>query len=189
MSWLRLYKDLQFDFELWPCDQNINRNHKISRGIHCTKYGNFLAKGLRNNKRTSFVQSSAVWFDLKKIARGHHLPKRIHCTTFGDFPAKGSKDIVWTSFGLQIDGMTDKCKAICPPLFFKGAINMSALVYFFSISHVQHNWESCTPLHSYNFSPLNVWAWLNVFGNGNLKLKKGTLITWYILCTIILKVI
>ena len=34
-----LYKDQQFD--LGPCDLKINRGHLISRGIHCTKFGNF----------------------------------------------------------------------------------------------------------------------------------------------------
>ena len=33
--------DQQFDLDLWPCDLKINKDHLLSRGIHCTKFGNF----------------------------------------------------------------------------------------------------------------------------------------------------
>ena len=37
------FKEQQFDLDLWRCDLIINREHQLSRGIHCTKFGNFLA--------------------------------------------------------------------------------------------------------------------------------------------------
>ena len=40
-----LYKDQQFDLDLWPCDLKINRGHLhiLPKAIHSTKFGNFQA--------------------------------------------------------------------------------------------------------------------------------------------------
>ena len=32
-----------FTPDLWPCDLKINRDHLLSKGIHCTKFGKFQA--------------------------------------------------------------------------------------------------------------------------------------------------
>ena len=56
-------KDQQFDLDLTPgmmSDLNINKNFLLSRGIHCTKYCNIQAKGLKDIERrlTDQVQNN-----------------------------------------------------------------------------------------------------------------------------------
>ena len=47
-----LYKDQQFDLDLWPCDLKISREHLISQGILCTKFDNFQAQKSKDIKWT-----------------------------------------------------------------------------------------------------------------------------------------
>ena len=48
-----LFKNHQYDLDLWPCDLKIKREHPFSRGIQCTKFGNSQAKGSKDIEQTS----------------------------------------------------------------------------------------------------------------------------------------
>ena len=51
LSGQHFFKDQQFDLDLRPCELNINRGCLILRGIKCTKFGNFQAKGSKDVER------------------------------------------------------------------------------------------------------------------------------------------
>ena len=51
----------QIDLDLWTCDLNINTGHLLSKGISCTKFGNFLSKESSDIELTIFFQRPAVW--------------------------------------------------------------------------------------------------------------------------------
>ena len=91
MSRQHFFKDQQFHFALWPCDLSINRGHLLSRGIRCTKFGNFSAKGSRDTEWTTFEQRQEVWSWHLTI----WLLRGIHCTKFDSIHEKDSKDIKW----------------------------------------------------------------------------------------------
>ena len=124
MSTQQYFKDRQIDLDLWQFDQKINRKHLFSRGIHCVKFCNFLAKRSRDFEQTTFFQRQAVWpWPLSmwlENQNGYLFLMGIHSFKFGNFQAKilrrdhtlhqvwqlsrkRSKDIEWTSLGLQKD--------------------------------------------------------------------------------------
>ena len=43
----------QFDLDLWTCDLKINRDHILSEGNPCTKYGIDQVKGSKDIDRTT----------------------------------------------------------------------------------------------------------------------------------------
>ena len=96
------FKDQQFDLHLWPRGLNIIRGHLLSRGIPCTKFGNFPAKGSTDIEHTSFIPRPSVWpwplAMCPKIQYGSSTLYIIHCTKFGNLPSKGSRDIEQASF-------------------------------------------------------------------------------------------
>ena len=47
LSGKHLYKDQQFDLELWTCDLKVSSKHLLSWDIHCITFGNFSAKGIK----------------------------------------------------------------------------------------------------------------------------------------------
>ena len=53
LSRIFFFKGQQFHLDLWQCDLKINRGHLLSRGIHCTKFGNFQAKRSKDIEKTS----------------------------------------------------------------------------------------------------------------------------------------
>ena len=59
LSWQHLSQ--QFDFDLWPCDLKINRGYKLFKGIHYTKFNNFLVMGSWDIEPTTFERRPAVW--------------------------------------------------------------------------------------------------------------------------------
>ena len=64
----------------------------LSRGIHCTKFGNFTAKESRDIQLTWFVQRPPAWPWPLNMWPEHLLS----FTKFSNFQAKGSKDIEQT---------------------------------------------------------------------------------------------
>ena len=44
----QFFKYQQLEFDLCPCDLKINLGQVLSRGIQCTKFGNFTAKESRD---------------------------------------------------------------------------------------------------------------------------------------------
>ena len=113
--------DQQFDLDLWPCDLKINKDHLLSRGIHCTKFGNFQVILSRDflYKDQKFDLDLLTW---KSFGVFHSLRACIHCTKFGNFEAYGSKDIQWISLGLLTDWPTG-------PLFSKGGMKKAAWLW------------------------------------------------------------
>ena len=61
--------DQKLDFDLWPCDPNINREHPLSRGIPYTKFGDFQAKGTKDNKQTMifFSKTSSLTLTINHV--------------------------------------------------------------------------------------------------------------------------
>ena len=86
--------DQQFDLDLWQCDQKINRGHLLPRGIHFTKFGNFLANGSGDIEQRTLHKDQQ--FDLgqcdKKINKGHLLPRSIHWTKFATCQKRGPEN-------------------------------------------------------------------------------------------------
>ena len=96
------FKDQQFDLHLWPRDLNIIMGHLLSRGIQCTKFGNFPVKGSTDIEHISFIPRPSVWpwplTMCPKIQYGSSTLYIIHCTKFGNLPSKGSRNIEQASF-------------------------------------------------------------------------------------------
>ena len=49
----KIWETAQFGLEIWPHELKIDREHKLSRGIHCTKLGNFQWKESKDIEPTS----------------------------------------------------------------------------------------------------------------------------------------
>ena len=47
--------DQQIDLDLWPCGLKSNGKYPLTKGIHCSKFGNFKAKGWKDIEWTTFV--------------------------------------------------------------------------------------------------------------------------------------
>ena len=97
-----IFKDLQFDLDLWPCDLKINRDHLLLRSIHYTKFGDFQGKGSNDIEQTMIFKDQQFDLDLRphdiKIIRGHLLHRVIDCTMFGNClmpPCVSSRSNVW----------------------------------------------------------------------------------------------
>ena len=58
LSKKHFFKDQQFNLDLWPCDLKVNRGHLLPRGINCTRFGNFQAKGSRDIEWTTFFSKT-----------------------------------------------------------------------------------------------------------------------------------
>ena len=61
LSRKHFFKDQQFNLDLWPCALKVNRGHLLPRGINCTRFGNFQAKGSRDIEWTKFFQRPMIW--------------------------------------------------------------------------------------------------------------------------------
>ena len=62
LSGHHFYEEQKFDLDLWLCDLWVNREHLLPRGIHCTKFGNFQAKNLKEIEWTSLgLQTNRSW--------------------------------------------------------------------------------------------------------------------------------
>ena len=53
LSGQHLCQNQHFSLEIWPYELKINREHILSRGIHCTKFGNFQWKESKDIEQTS----------------------------------------------------------------------------------------------------------------------------------------
>ena len=76
-------KDQRFDLDLWPWDLKINRKHLLSKGIHCTKFGNFQAKGVKRywvniawSTEQPLDRCKTISPLFKKKKRGHNKNKK-----------------------------------------------------------------------------------------------------------------
>ena len=49
------------DLDLWSHDLKINREHLLSKGIHCSKFSNYKVIEVLNIEQTTFFQKPAVW--------------------------------------------------------------------------------------------------------------------------------
>ena len=49
------------ELDLWSHDLKINREHLLSKGIHCSKFSNYKVIEVLNIEQTTFFQKPAVW--------------------------------------------------------------------------------------------------------------------------------
>ena len=106
--------------------------------IHCSKFGDFQAKGSKDIEQTTFYQRPSVkpWpltSDFK-INRGHLLPSGIHCTKFCNFHQRDQKILSWktSSLTLTFDHVTSKLRLI----YSIGAPTVPSLATFTDIEWI-----------------------------------------------------
>ena len=120
-----LFKDQQFDLDFWPCNLKINRELLLSRGIHCTKFGNFQAQESKDIcTKTSSLILTFDQCDLN-ISGENLLLRGLHCIKFGNFKPRGQ---------LSVHGLvyrpTDQLVQNNMPPYFKGGHNSTSDIFF-----------------------------------------------------------
>lgn len=81
------FKIQQFYLDLWPCDLKVNGEHSNSRGIHCTKFGNFQGKGSNSIEQTSLrlqtdTQNNMSFLRKNKlVSEKQQKPTKLHMLT------------------------------------------------------------------------------------------------------------
>ena len=125
--------DKQIDLDLWPCDLKSNGKYPLTRGIHCSNFGNFKAKGWTDIEWSTFVYRPAVltfdhktwkWIGFIYFLGASTLSSLLESWQLSSRAVMRQwADNAWSTD--QLDRLTDRCKTG----FFKEGIKEQNILF------------------------------------------------------------